>query len=83
MVKKRKGGGERALEISLRSFSIVSLRYFLTIPMVATEFVLSVWITCSGAIRPSSSIFRRTTSSSPPASSRVRWLEVKYAKAAG
>ena len=65
------------LEISLRSLSMVSLRYFFTIPIVATELLLSVWITCRGAIKPSSSIFLRTASSSSPASSNIRGLEVK------
>lgn len=62
---------------------MVSLRYFLTIPIVATALVLRVWMTCNGAIRLSSSIFFRTASNSSPASSRILGLEVKYAKAAG
>lgn len=69
--------GERTLEISFLSRSMVSLRYFFTMPMVATALVLSVWMTCKGAIRPSWSIFRSTTSSSSPASSRMRGLDVK------
>ena len=77
------GQGAVTLEISLRSRSMVSPRYFLTIPIVATALALRVWITCSGAIKPSSSIFRRTISNSSPASWRILGLEVKYASAAG
>ena len=64
-------------DISFRSRSIVSPRYFFTIPIVATAFVLSVWMTCNGAIRPSSSIFFSTASNSGPASWRMRGVEVK------
>ena len=46
-------------------------------PIVATALVLRVWITCKGAMRPSSSIFFRTASSSSPASSRTRGSDVK------
>jgi len=69
--------------ISFLSRSMVSLKYFFTMPIVATALVLSVWMTCNGAIKSSSSIFFKTASSSSPASSRIFGLEVKYARAAG
>ena len=71
------------LEISFRSRCKVSLRYFLTMPIVATSLALKVCMTCKGAIKPSPSIFCSTMSSSSPASSRILGLDVKYARAAG
>lgn len=79
----KEGVSRLTLEISFLSLSMVSLRYFLTMPIVATALVLRVWITCIGAIKLSSSIFFSTRSSSSPASSNILGLEVKYARAAG
>ena len=47
------GTAMHTLDISFFSLSTVSLRYFLTIPIVATALVLSVCMTCNGAMSPS------------------------------
>lgn len=69
------------MDISFRSLSMLSLRYFLIIPIVTTALLLNAWMTCKGAINFSSSIFFKTALSSSPASSSILWLDEKYARA--